>query len=78
MFGNFTISINKRRFFKGRSCFKHNDLGLVLGIALKFYSMAKGLKINVPEVLGLIPTFGEVIKGKMVGRDFFLPSPELD
>ena len=40
--------------------------------------MAKGLKINVPEVLVLIPTFGEVIKGKMVGRDFFLPSPELD
>ena len=40
--------------------------------------MAKGLKINVPEVLGLIPIFGEVKKGKMVGRDVFLPSPELD
>ena len=37
----------KNRFFEGWSWFKFNNLRLVLGKALKFYSgMAKGLKLK--------------------------------
>ena len=57
----------KNLFFWGDSWFKFNNLGLALGIALKFYtSVAKELKLKVRTFLGLIPTFGEVTWEKMV------------
>ena len=41
--------------------FKFNDLGLALGMALKFYtSVVKCLKLKVRKFLGLIRTFVEV------------------
>ena len=44
-----------------------NNFGLGLGMALKFNtSMAKGLKLNVRKFWGLIPTFVEVAREKLV------------
>ena len=53
--------IRETTFFEGWSGFKLNNLGLTLGMALKFYaSMAKRLKLKVRKFLGLIPTFVKV------------------
>ena len=55
-------------FFKGWSWLKFDNLGLVLGTDLKFYtSMTKGLKQKVRKFWGLIPTFVEVTGEKLVG-----------
>ena len=57
--------------------FKFNNMGLVLGIALKFYkSLAKGLKLKARKILGLIPRFVEVTREKLV-REAFLVPPSL-
>ena len=49
---------------------------LALGIALKFYtSVAKGLKLKVRKICGLIFAFEEVRGEKMVG--VFLPPPPI-
>ena len=63
---------------EGCPWFKLNNLRLALGMALKFYiSVAEGLKPKkVRNFLGLIPTFVEVTRGKLV-RAFFAPSPIL-
>ena len=46
----------------GWSWFKFIDLGLALGMKLKFYtSVAKRLKLKVRKFWGLNPTFIEVI-----------------
>ena len=46
--------------------FKFNNLGLALGINLKFYtSLPKGLKLKVRKFLGLILTFVEVTGEKL-------------
>ena len=59
-------------FFEGWSCFKFNNLGLVRGMALKFYtSVAKGLKLKVTRFWGLITTFVEVTGEKLVGGGLF-------
>ena len=51
----------KTTFFDRWSWFKFHNLGLALGMTLKFYtSMAKGLKVNVRTFWGLILTFVEV------------------
>ena len=56
--------------------FKFNNLGLELGMALKFYtSVPKLLKLKVRKFCGLIPTFLEVAGEKLVG-DIFVPHPE--
>ena len=61
-------------FFEEWSWFKFNNLGLTLGVNLKFYaSVAKGLKLKVRKFLGLIPTFVEVTGGKLVGGPFCPP-----
>ena len=53
----------KTDFFERWSWFKFNNLGLALGMNLKFYaSVAKARKF-----WGLIPTFAEVGKKKLVG-----------
>ena len=65
----------KTAFFEEWSWFKFNNLVLVLGTSLKFYtSMAKGLKLKVRKFLGLIPTFVEVTGEKLV-EGALLPSP---
>ena len=54
---------------------KFNNLGLALGMALKFYtSVTKGLKLKVGTFKELIPTFAEVTGGK-TGRRAFLSPP---
>ena len=50
-----------------------NNLGLALGIALKFYtsfSVANGLKLKVRKLWRLILTFVEVTGEKLVGEGF--------
>ena len=50
------------------SWFKLNNFGLALGMTLKFNtSVAKRLKLEVKEFLGLITTFVEVTGKKLVG-----------
>ena len=56
------------------SWFKFNNLGLALGMVLKFdTSVEKGLKLKVRRFWGLIPTFVEVTWEKQVeGKGKFL------
>ena len=59
----------KTTFFEGCSSFKFNNLGLALGMALKFYAtVAKGLNLKVRKFWRLIPTFIEVTGKKLVVR----------
>ena len=90
MFGNCSISmrkfiinsilldvVKKNYFFEGWSWFMFNNLGLALGMVLKFYtSMAKVVKINVSKFVGLVLTFVEVT-GKKLVVGAFLRSPLL-
>ena len=46
-----------------------NNLGLPLGMALKFYaSVTKGLKLKVRKLWGLIPKFVDLTGKKLVGQ----------
>ena len=64
----------KNDFFEGWSWFKFNNLGLALGMALKFYtSLAKELKLKVRKFWRLAPTFVEVICEKLVGGPCYPP-----
>ena len=64
----------KNDFFEGWSWFKFNNLGLALGMALKFYtSLAKELKLKVRKFWRLAPTFVEVICEKPVGGPCYPP-----
>ena len=87
-FGNSSISMReviitfykdltiKTNFFEGWSRFKFNNLGLVIGMTLKFYTnVAKGLKIKVRKLLGLFPTFEEVTGENRIGEPFYPPTP---
>ena len=59
--------------FKGWSWFKFNNLGLARGMALKVYtSVVKGFKLKVRKFWGLLPTFVEVTREKLV-VGFFAP-----
>ena len=50
------------------SCCNFYNLGLVLDISWKVYtSLAKGLKLKVKKKLGLVSTFVEVPRKKLVG-----------
>ena len=69
----------KTVFFEKWSWFKFSNFGLALGTNLKFYtSVAKGLKVKVRMFWGLVPTFVEVIREKLVGRGAFCPTPILN
>ena len=60
--------------FEGWLWFKFNNLGLALGMNLKFYtSLAKGLKLKVRKFYGLVPTFVKVTGEKPVWSDVFCP-----
>ena len=83
-FGNSSISMRevittsilqgfdqKNHFFEGWSWFKFNNLAMVLGMILKFYtSVAKGLKLKARKFCGLTPPFVEVTGEKLVGLTF--------
>ena len=61
----------KNRFFERWSSLKFNNLGLSLGTNLKFYtSLSKRLKLKVRKFWGLISTFVEVTREKLVGGSF--------
>ena len=61
--------ITKIYFFEGYSWFKFNNLGLVLGMTLNFYTtVAKELRVR--KFKGLTPTFVEVTWEKLV-ESFF-------
>ena len=54
--------------------FKLNNLGLVLGMALRFYTkLEKLLKLKVRMFLGLIPTFLDITGEKLVAGLFHNP-----
>ena len=57
--------------------FRFNNLLLLLGLALKFYSsVADGLKLKVTKVLGLDSTLSKITWEKLV-RGIFCPcSPQ--
>ena len=87
-FGNSIISVKekpqfykdltrKTAFFEGLARFKFNNWGLALGTNLKFYTnVAKGLKLKSRKFCGLIFTFAEVTKEKLIrGPFWFTPSP---
>ena len=64
----------KTTFFKGWSWFKFNNLGLALGMALKFYtSLAKGLKLKSESFWADSYVFRSY-REKLVGRAFLPPS----
>ena len=64
----------KTAFFERWSWFKFNNLGLVLGTNLKFYtSVSKGLKLKVRKFWGLIPPYVEGTGENLVGRSFCSP-----
>ena len=70
--------IRKTNFFEGCCWLKFNNLGLALGMALKFYtSVTKRLKLKVRKFLGLIPTFVKVSGEKLVKGAFCLPHPPI-
>ena len=61
----------ENNFFERCSWFKLINLGLALGMALKFYtSVAKGLKLEVWKFCGLLPTFVKVTGEKLVVGPF--------
>ena len=61
-------SDQKKRFFEGCFWFKFNNLGLALGMALKFNTnVAERLKLKVRNFWELIPISAEVIREKLVG-----------
>ena len=67
----------KNQFFEGCCLFKFNNLGLALGMTLKFYTIvSKGLKLKVRKFWGLFPTFVEVRGEKLVGGPFRPAHPE--
>ena len=54
--------------------FKLNNLGVVLGMALRFYTkLEKLLKLKVRMFLGLIPTFLDITGEKLVAGLFHNP-----
>ena len=62
----------KKQFFEGCFWFKFNNLGLALGMALKFNTnLAERLKLKVRKFWELIPIFLEVIREKLV-RGLFI------
>ena len=64
----------KTIFFQSWAWFKFNNLGLALGMTLKFYtSVAKRLKLKVEKFWGLSLTFVAVTGEKLVGGLFASP-----
>ena len=67
----------KTALFEWCSWFNLNNLQLALGMASKFYTEVKMLKLKVWEFFGLISTistFVEVIGTKQLGDNFAIPA----
>ena len=61
----------KTNFYEGYSWVKSSNLKVAFGMALTFYtSLAKVLKLKVRKFVGLVRTFVEVTREKLVGRFF--------
>ena len=61
----------KKQFFEECFWFKFNNVGLVLGMALKFNTnLAERLKLKVRRFWEVIPLFEEVIREKLIGGLF--------
>ena len=61
----------KKRSFGGCFWFKFNNLGLALGMALKFNTnVAEKLKLKVRKFWEAFPIFVEVIREKLIGGLF--------
>ena len=68
---NFKEFDQKNTFFEAWSRFKLSNLGLALGMTLKFYtSVSKGSKLKVRKFLELSPTLVEVTGKKLVEGAF--------
>ena len=68
---NFKEFDQKNTFFEAWSRFKFSNLGLALGMTLKFYtSVSKGSKLKVRKFLELSPTLVEVTGKKLVEGAF--------
>ena len=68
----------KKQFFEGCSCFKFNNLGLTLGMTMKFYmSFVKGLKLKVRNVDGQFLRLWKLQEKNCLGGGggAFLPLP---
>ena len=62
--------MTRKPFFKGQSCFKFNNLGLALVMALKFYTgVGKRVKTRSQKVLGVNSNIYRSCRGKLVGRE---------
>ena len=60
----------KSNFSERSSWLKFSNLGLALGMALKFYtSVAKGMKFKDKTFWGLIHTIAEVTGEKLLGGE---------
>ena len=84
-FGNYSISMRevvitsilerfdqKKNVWVGCFWFEFNNLGLALGMDLKFNTnVAEKLKLKVRKFWELIPIFAEVVREKLVGEAFF-------
>ena len=86
-FGNYSISMReviitsilerfdqkkKKNVWVGCFWFKFNNLGLALGMALKFNTkVAEKLKLKVRKFWELIPIVAEVVRETLVGEAFF-------
>ena len=89
-FGNFSIPMrqviissilynltSKANLFEACSWFEFTNLGLALGMALKFYIVVtRGLKLKVRKIWGLITIPVEDRRGKRVWGTFMLPYPK--
>ena len=68
----------KTTFFEGWPCFKFNNFELALSTNLKFYtSLSNVLKLKVTKVWGLIFTFIEVTREKLVEGAPICPPPSI-
>ena len=69
------IGAEKNNILEGCSSFKFNDLELALGMALRFdTSLAKALILKVRNFGGLIPTFVEATREKLIVGVLLAPS----
>ena len=72
----YTDLTRRTTFFERWSWFKLTNLGLTLGMTLKFYtSVTKGLKLIFGKFCGLSPTF-VVVTGEKLVEGAFLPPPQ--
>ena len=74
---NLRITAQKMKFSR-KGFFNFFVPWMVQGMVLKFYSsVAKGLKLKVIKLWGLVPTFREITGKNLVGEAFLPPFPPI-